>query len=443
MGNHKLKWTEEEEEALLAGVQKHGPKCFAARSIDKVRTPKIKAAALNLAAVAAAATSTPPPSSATPSPVAPLPRSGSSDLNVDDSWNTMVDAKNAPRYDGMIFEALSALTDPSGSDVTTIFNFIEEKKHEVPPTFKRVLGSRLRRLAAQGKIEKVNQIRAGTQNFYRMNGTSFSGMRAPVVARPKEVNVKPRQTNSQRVLTVSQRKVDQASGTAAFKLAEVEKNLELVKRAAEHKERMIKLAEQAEIILLLAEELHEAYFVLLQIEPIPSGNLPPGFDPTSCRSVYVGNVHIQVTEPLLQEVFASTGPVESCKLIRKEQSSYGFVHYFDRRSAGLAILSLNGRHLFGQPIKVNWAYASGQREDTSAHFNIFVGDLSPEVTDAMLFSCFSVYPSCSDARVMWDQKTGRSRGFGFVSFRNQQDAQTAIDEAGGMSFIFSYLGRIG
>ncbi|KAF2588039.1 hypothetical protein F2Q70_00041572, partial [Brassica cretica] len=227
-------------------------------SIDKVRTPKIKAAALNLAAVAAAATSTPPPSSATPSPVAPLPRSGSSDLNVDDSWNTMVDAKNAPRYDGMIFEALSALTDPSGSDVTTIFNFIEEKKHEVPPTFKRVLGSRLRRLAAQGKIEKVNQIRAGTQNFYRMNGTSFSGMRAPVVARPKEVNVKPRQTNSQRVLTVSQRKVDQASGTAAFKLAEVEKNLELVKRAAEHKERMIKLAEQAEIILLLAEELHEA-----------------------------------------------------------------------------------------------------------------------------------------------------------------------------------------
>lgn len=25
MGNQKLKWTEEEEEALLAGVEKHGP----------------------------------------------------------------------------------------------------------------------------------------------------------------------------------------------------------------------------------------------------------------------------------------------------------------------------------------------------------------------------------------------------------------------------------
>ncbi|KAK4269054.1 hypothetical protein QN277_022259 [Acacia crassicarpa] len=176
---------------------------------------------------------------------------------------------------------------------------------------------------------------------------------------------------------------------------------------------------------------HPGLLAAPQIEPIPSGNLPPGFDPSSCRSVYVGNIHPQVTESLLQELFASNGPVEGCKLIRKEKSSYGFIHYFDRRSAALSILSLNGRHLFGQPIKVNWAYASGQREDTSGHYNVFVGDLSPEVTDATLFACFSVYPSCSDARVMWDQKTGRSRGFGFVSFRNQQDAQSAINDLTG------------
>lgn len=31
-----------------------------------------------------------------------------------------------------------------------------------------------------------------------------------------------------------------------------------------------------------------------------------------------------------------------------------------------------------------------------------------------------VFSDFRDARVMWDQKTGRSRGFGFVSFRNQQ-----------------------
>ncbi|KAJ6818244.1 oligouridylate-binding protein 1-like [Iris pallida] len=168
-----------------------------------------------------------------------------------------------------------------------------------------------------------------------------------------------------------------------------------------------------------------------QIEPIPSGNLPPGFDSSTCRSVYVGNIHVQVTEALLQEVFQRTGLVEGCKLIRKDKSSFGFIDYFDRRSAALAIMTLNGRHLFGQPIKVNWAYASGHREDTSGHYNIFVGDLSPEVTDATLFAFFSVYSSCSDARVMWDQKTGHSRGFGFVSFRSQQDAQSAINNLTG------------
>ncbi|XP_031260264.1 oligouridylate-binding protein 1-like isoform X2 [Pistacia vera] len=178
-------------------------------------------------------------------------------------------------------------------------------------------------------------------------------------------------------------------------------------------------------------QYHPGLLAAPQIEPILSGNLPPGFDASTCRSVYVGNIHPQVTEALLQEVFSNTGPLEGCKLIRKDKSSYGFVDYFDRRSATLAIVSLNGRHLFGQPIKVNWAYASSQREDTSGHHNIFVGDLSPEVTDATLFACFSVYPSCSDARVMWDQKSGRSRGFGFVSFRNQQEAQSAINDLTG------------
>ncbi|KAF8011369.1 hypothetical protein BT93_J1849 [Corymbia citriodora subsp. variegata] len=169
------------------------------------------------------------------------------------------------------------------------------------------------------------------------------------------------------------------------------------------------------------------------MEPIATGNLPPGFDPSTCRSVYVGNIHTQVTERLLQEVFASTGPVEGCKLIRKEKSSYGFIHYFDQRSAALAILSLNGRHLFGQPIKVGHMPVVRERtlQVCSGHYNIFVGDLSAEVIDAMLFACFSVYPSFLHAWVMWDQKTGRSRGLGFVSFRNQQDAQSAINDLTG------------
>jgi nucleolysin TIA-1/TIAR len=168
-----------------------------------------------------------------------------------------------------------------------------------------------------------------------------------------------------------------------------------------------------------------------QMEPVPSGNLPPGFDSAACRSVYVGNIHSYVTDKLLAEVFQTAGPLAGCKLIKKEKSSYGFVDYLDRSSAALAIMTLHGRQLYGQALKVNWAYANSQREDTAGHFHIFVGDLSPEVTDATLFACFSVYPACSDARVMWDHKTGRSKGYGFVSFRNPEEAQGAINDLTG------------
>ncbi|KAA8528205.1 hypothetical protein F0562_035544 [Nyssa sinensis] len=185
--------------------------------------------------------------------------------------------------------------------------------------------------------------------------------------------------------------------------------------------------------LMLQQMYHPGVLAaaMTQMEPIPSGNLPPGFDSSSCCSVYVGNIHVNVTEKLLAEVFQSAGPLAGCKLIKKDKSSYGFVDYHDRPSAALAIMTLHGRQLYGQALKVNWAYANSQREDTSGHFNIFVGDLSPEITDATLYACFSVYPSCSDARVMWDHKTGRSKGYGFVAFRSQQDAQSAINDLTG------------
>ena len=70
-----------------------------------------------------------------------------------------------------------------------------------------------------------------------------------------------------------------------------------------------------------------------------------------------------------------------------------------------------------QEVRVNWAFQKDQREDTTAHFHIFVGDLSSEVTDRMLLDAFHNCGGCSDARVMWDHSTGRSKGYGFVSFR--------------------------
>ena len=82
---------------------------------------------------------------------------------------------------------------------------------------------------------------------------------------------------------------------------------------------------------------------------------------------------------------------------------------------------------------MNWAYQSNSnsKEDTSNHFHIFVGDLSNEVNDDVLLQAFSAFGSVSEARVMWDMKTGRSRGYGFVAFRERGDAEKALNSMDG------------
>eukprot|EP01097_Dermamoeba_algensis_P003849 TRINITY_DN260_c0_g1_i1.p1 TRINITY_DN260_c0_g1~~TRINITY_DN260_c0_g1_i1.p1 ORF type:complete len:349 (-),score=51.87 TRINITY_DN260_c0_g1_i1:368-1414(-) len=159
-------------------------------------------------------------------------------------------------------------------------------------------------------------------------------------------------------------------------------------------------------------------------------------DPThlACRSLYVGNLSGRVTEGLLFEIFSAIGPVTTCKIIKDRNGNsagYGFVDYYDHDTANLALTYLNGRRIYDQEVKVNWAYAAGQKEDTTNHFHIFVGDLSPDIDDQGLFKAFGAFGSISDARVMWDQTTGKSRGYGFVAFKKKEDAEHAMTTMNG------------
>ncbi len=58
--------------------------------------------------------------------------------------------------------------------------------------------------------------------------------------------------------------------------------------------------------------------------------------------------------------------------------------------------------------------------------NIYVGNLSYQMTDDELRAAFEVYGEVSSARVLLDKETGRSKGFGFVEMPNDSDAEEAI-----------------
>ncbi|KAJ7237317.1 hypothetical protein B0H12DRAFT_1026372, partial [Mycena haematopus] len=55
-------------------------------------------------------------------------------------------------------------------------------------------------------------------------------------------------------------------------------------------------------------------------------------------------------------------------------------------------------------------------------------NLSYDTDDASLKNCFSSFGQVTDSIVMVDRDTGRSRGFGFVTFSTDDEAQNAINE---------------
>ena len=63
--------------------------------------------------------------------------------------------------------------------------------------------------------------------------------------------------------------------------------------------------------------------------------------------------------------------------------------------------------------------------------NIYVGNLSFDVTEAQLQEAFAAFGAVSKASVVMDRMTGRSRGFGFVEMANDDEGNAAIEGLNG------------
>ena len=148
------------------------------------------------------------------------------------------------------------------------------------------------------------------------------------------------------------------------------------------------------------------------------------------RTLYLGNLHPFITEAHLRELFNGLMGITELKVIKDKatgvSAGYGFAKFTDQAFAQVALERVNKMVLFGQEIRVNWAFLKEQPEEVAALVHAFVGDLAPDVTDAVLLAAFQPCPGCIDARVQWDHATGRSRGYGFVSFSSAEEAETGI-----------------
>ncbi len=66
--------------------------------------------------------------------------------------------------------------------------------------------------------------------------------------------------------------------------------------------------------------------------------------------------------------------------------------------------------------------------------NIYVGNLSFQAKEEDLRQLFEAYGQVDSAKIISDQFTGRSRGFGFVEMPNREEGMKAIQELDSKDF---------
>ena len=63
--------------------------------------------------------------------------------------------------------------------------------------------------------------------------------------------------------------------------------------------------------------------------------------------------------------------------------------------------------------------------------NIYVGNLSDEVTEEDLLKAFEAFGEVASTTIIYDKSSGKSKGFGFVEMPTGSEAQAAIDALNG------------
>uniref|UniRef100_A0A7N0T3N1 RRM domain-containing protein n=1 Tax=Kalanchoe fedtschenkoi TaxID=63787 RepID=A0A7N0T3N1_KALFE len=161
------------------------------------------------------------------------------------------------------------------------------------------------------------------------------------------------------------------------------------------------------------------------------------------KTIWIGDLKGWMDEAYLHSCFAPTGEVGTVKIIRNKQTGqsegYGFIEFLSRAAAEEVLKTYTGSTMPSteQPYRINWAtFSAAERRassDGGSDLSVFVGDLAPDVTDVILQETFaSNYPSVKGAKVVVDVNSGRSKGYGFVRFSDENERARAIAEMNGM-----------
>ncbi|KAK1400150.1 Ribonucleoprotein, chloroplastic [Heracleum sosnowskyi] len=170
--------------------------------------------------------------------------------------------------------------------------------------------------------------------------------------------------------------------------------------------------------------------------------------------LFVGNLPFNCDSAVLADLFGSAGTVEMVEVIYDKitgrSRGFAFVTMSTVQEVEAAAQQFNGYELEGRALRVNAGPPPPKEENSfrsprggaggggggggRSYDNtnrLYVGNLSWDVDNAALETLFSEQGKVVDAKVVYDRETGRSRGFGFVTYGSSNEVNRAIDNLNG------------
>ena len=180
---------------------------------------------------------------------------------------------------------------------------------------------------------------------------------------------------------------------------------------------------------------------------------PPqiGNNPAALRNhqatIWMGGIEHGITEELVYELCLQCGPIQAITMpkdkLTGELPGYAFVEFTTAESADYAIKTLNYLRLGSRTLRVNKSQKAGdsnglpdgphsaaaettRKEEAGWYAKLYVGNLSYEVDERLLYETFASFGRILSARVIIDNETQKHRGFGFVVYDSFEWSDAAM-----------------